>query len=504
MPHFRFFVTRMEPPGPASGRPEDKLREMRARPRDKPHEFPGFAGAQPRLQPGSPSKRKAGPPVSGRRFAPRGTKDYAWNQTATNCVAIERGSANKLTAVPRRRSRSHLAKSRQMADPTSARYASLVAAGEIERDPAQEAVVAKLARLNEQLAIHRLARKSSSLGWLFGKRAKGGRELKGLYIWGEVGRGKTMLMDLFFAACPVRRKRRVHFHAFMLDVHERLRIYRNKLKFGEIAEGDPIGLTAADLAEEARVLCLDEFHVTDIADAMILQRLFTRLFDRSVVVVATSNVEPSELYREGLNRALFLPFIDLVNERLDVLRLEARTDFRLEKLIDMPVWYVPADDAATKALDVAWRRLTGGREAAAVELAVKGHLLRVPCAAMGAARFSFHELCEQPLGAIDYLRVAQEFHTIVIERVPVMTYAQRNEAKRFIALIDTLYDAGVKLIASAAAKPDALYLGAEGYEASEFKRTASRLIEMGSTEYLALPHGRRTAVTGSSEGIVET
>jgi cell division protein ZapE len=391
-----------------------------------------------------------------------------------------------------------------MAESISARYNSLVAAGEIERDPAQEAAVAALARLNDRLGIHRLARKSSSLGWLFGKRAKGDTELKGFYIWGDVGRGKTMLMDLFFAACPVRRKRRVHFHAFMLDVHEHLRIYRNKLKFGEISEGDPIGLTATDLSEEAWVLCLDEFHVTDIADAMILQRLFTRLLGRGVVVVATSNMEPSELYREGLNRALFLPFIDLVNQRLDIMRLEARADFRLEKLIDMPVWHVPADDAAAKALDSTWRRLTGGAETGAVELAVKGHLIRVPRAAMGAARFSFHDLCEQPLGAIDYLRIAQEFHTIIIDRVPVMTYANRNEAKRFIMLIDTLYDAGVKLLACAAAKPAALYLGTEGYEASEFKRTASRLIEMGSTEYLALPHGHRTVATGSSEGIVET
>jgi cell division protein ZapE len=391
-----------------------------------------------------------------------------------------------------------------MADTISARYAALVKAGEIERDPAQAAVVAKLARLNDRLAMHRLARKSSSLGWLFGKREKAEAELKGLYIWGDVGRGKTMLMDLFFASCPVKRKRRAHFHAFMLDVHDRLRDYRSKLKFGEISDGDPINLTADGLADEAWVLCFDEFHVTDIADAMILGRLFTRLLERGVVVVATSNVEPSELYREGLNRALFLPFIDLLNARLDVLRLEARTDFRLEKLIDVQVWHVPADDAATKALDSAWRRLTGGQQARSIELTVKGHLLRVPCAAMGAARFSFHDLCEQPLGAIDYLRIAHEFHTIVIDRVPVMTYANRNEAKRFIALIDTLYDVGVKLLASAAAKPAALYEGTEGYEASEFKRTASRLMEMGSTEYLALPHGRRIAVTGSSEGIVET
>jgi cell division protein ZapE len=391
-----------------------------------------------------------------------------------------------------------------MADTTSARYAALVAAGEIERDPAQQAVVAKLSRLNERLATTRLARKSSSLGWLFGKRETAEPDLKGLYIWGEVGRGKTMLMDLFFATCPVKRKRRTHFHAFLLDVHERLREYRAKLKLGQIPDSDPIHLVAHDLAEEAWVLCFDEFHVTDIADAMILGRLFTRLFERGVVVVATSNVEPADLYRDGLNRALFVPFIDLLYARMEVVRLEARTDFRLEKLIDVPVWLVPADEAATRALDAAWRRITGGQQAHPIELTVKGHVLRVPLAAMGAARFSFHDLCEQPRGAIDYLRIAHEFHTVVIDRVPVMTYATRNEAKRFIALIDTLYDAGVKLLASAAAKPAALYQATEGYEASEFKRTASRLIEMGSTEYLALPHGRPAAVTGSAEGIVET
>ncbi len=391
----------------------------------------------------------------------------------------------------------------RLTDSISTRYSSLVAAGEIERDPAQEAVIARLARLNEGLAVRRLARKSSSLGWLFGKRVRAERDAMGLYIWGDVGRGKTMLMDLFFATCPVRRKRRAHFHAFMLDVHERLRSYRNKLKFGEIPEGDAVILTADDLAEEAWVLCFDEFHVTDIADAMILGRLFTRLFERNVVVVATSNVEPAELYRDGLNRALFMPFIELLNERLEVVRLQARTDFRLEKLIDMPVWYVPADDAASRALDDAWRRITGGQRSGAIDLTVKGHRLHVPCAALGAARFSFGDLCEQPLGAVDYLRIAHDFHTVVIDRVPVLTYSQRNEAKRFITLIDSLYDAGAKLLASADAQPAELYLGTEGYEASEFKRTASRIIEMGSTEYLALPHGRRRPVT-SSEGIVET
>jgi len=385
----------------------------------------------------------------------------------------------------------------------TARYAGLVAAGEIERDPAQQDLVERLARLNDELAVRRLARKSSSLGWLFGRRERAGEGVRGLYIFGEVGRGKTMLMDLFFAACPVRRKRRVHFHAFMLDVHERLRVYRERLRTQEIADGDPVLLAADALAAEAWVLCFDEFHVTDIADAMILGRLFTRLFERNVVVVATSNVAPSELYRDGLNRALFVPFIELLGERLDVVRLAARTDFRLEKLIGRPVWYVPADAAAERALDGAWRRITGGGGGAAVDLVVKGHRLHVPCTALGAARFGFADLCEQPLGAGDYLRIAHDFHTVVIDRVPVMTQARRNEAKRFIALIDALYDAAVKLVASADAKPVNLYQGTEGFEVNEFKRTASRLIEMGSVAYLSLPHGPRMPAA-PPEGIVET
>jgi cell division protein ZapE len=386
----------------------------------------------------------------------------------------------------------------------TAQYAALVAAGEIERDAAQEDVVARLGRLNERLAMHRLARKSSSLGWLFGQRVEPGQELKGLYIWGEVGRGKTMLMDMFFAACPVQRKRRAHFHQFLLDVHERLNAYRHKVKYGETIADDPVHLTADDLAEQAWVLCFDEFHVTDIADAMILGRLFTRMFERGVVVVATSNVEPDELYQDGLNRALFLPFIGLLTQRMEVLRLDARTDFRMEKLIGVKVWHVPADAAADRAIDAAWRRLTGGRDGQALDLVVKGHHLHVPSAAMGVARFGFHDLCEQPYGAIDYLRIAHEFHTVIIDHVPAMIFANRNEAKRFIALIDTFYDAGVKLIASAAAQPGALYQASEGYEVNEFKRKVSRLIEMGSIEYLALPHGRRPAATGSAEGIVET
>ncbi|HEU5274989.1 MAG TPA: cell division protein ZapE [Xanthobacteraceae bacterium] len=391
-----------------------------------------------------------------------------------------------------------------MPSSVSAHYAALVAAGEIERDAAQAALVARLDRLNERLAAHRLARKSSSLGWLFGRGDAQRDPIKGLYIHGEVGRGKTMLMDLAFEACPVQRKRRAHFHEFMADVHERVHAYRQKLKSGETTNGDPIARTAADIAEESWVLCFDEFHVTDIADAMILGRLFTALFERGVVVIATSNVAPEDLYKDGLNRALFLPFLALLQQRMDVVRLAARTDFRLEKFTSVKVWHVPADAAADRALDAAWRRLALGQGGGPVDLRVKGHIVHIPRAAMGVARFSFADLCERPLGAIDYLRLAHDYHAIVLDHVPALTYAQRNEAKRFIALIDTLYDNAVKLVASAAAEPGELYRADEGYEVQEFRRTASRLIEMGSQEYLALPHGRRPVVSGSSEGLVET
>jgi cell division protein ZapE len=391
-----------------------------------------------------------------------------------------------------------------MASLIEAQYAAGVAAGRIEPDDAQKAVVARLARLESQILQSRLARKSSSLGWLFAKSANAQR-IKGLYIYGDVGRGKTMLMDLFFEAIPVVRKRRVHFHEFMLDVHERIFALRQKMKIGEHEDQDPIRLTAQQLAQEAWLLCFDEFHVTDIADAMILGRLFGQLFDRGVVVVATSNVAPDDLYRDGLNRALFVPFIHMLEERMDVVRLAARTDFRLEKLGGLPVWYVPADAKADAGLDDAWRRLTGGRAGAPQDLPLKGRAVHVPRAAMGVARFSFHDLCEAPLAAADYLRVAHEYHTVILDHIPVMTYDNRNAAKRFIILIDTLYDTNVKLIASAAAEPNALYQADEGFEVQEFKRTASRLVEMRSQPYLSRPHGaQHTQSSGSSAGIVET
>jgi cell division protein ZapE len=391
-----------------------------------------------------------------------------------------------------------------MSASVSGRYATLLAAQKIERDPAQERVVRMLAALEKRLAEHRLARKSSSLGWLFARAPKV-EPIKGLYVFGEVGRGKSMLMDLFFEGSPVLRKRRAHFHEFMADVHERVFVFRQQIKTGEILDEDPMKLTAAALAEEAWLLCFDEFHVTDIADAMILGRLFTHLFERGVVVIATSNVAPDDLYKDGLNRALFLPFIALLEQSMQVVRLTARTDFRLEKLAGSKVWHVPAGPAADAALDEAWRRLAGGHEGTELILTVKGRTLRVPRAAMGVARFSFHDLCAQPLAATDYLKIAHEFHTIVLDRIPVMDYAQRNEAKRFIILIDTLYDNAVKLVASAAAEPEALYRASDGFEAQEFARTASRLIEMRSEAYLALPHGHGHQIDrGSSEGIVET
>ncbi len=392
-----------------------------------------------------------------------------------------------------------------MPSSVTAHYAEAVAAGRVEEDQAQLSIVRMMAQLEARIVEHRLARKSSALGWLFASRARAQPAIKGLYIYGAVGRGKTMLMDFFFDASPVVRKRRAHFHEFMLDVHERVHALRQKMKLGELQSEDPIKLVADQLAEEAWLLCFDEFHVTDIADAMILGRLFTQLFEQGVILVATSNVAPEDLYKDGLNRALFVPFIHMLEARMDVVRLDARTDFRLEKLGGKPVWYVPADAAADTALDATWQRLTGGHNGAAQDLPLHGRSVHVPRAFMGVARFNFHDLCEQPLAAADYLRIAHEYHTLILDHVPTMTFDNRNAAKRFIILIDTLYDMNVKLIASAAAESDALYKADQGYEALEFNRTASRLIEMRSDAYLARPHGAAHGKTsGSAAGIVET
>lgn len=385
----------------------------------------------------------------------------------------------------------------------TARYDALVASGAIERDPAQIALLKRLETLSESLRGFRLARKTNALGWLFGKRNPA--PPMGLYVWGSVGRGKTMLMDLFFESLPVQRKRRVHFHAFMADVHERIHVWRQKLKSGEVKGDDPIGPVADALAQESWVLCFDEFTVTDIADAMILGRLFTALFAHGVVVVATSNVEPDRLYEGGLNRTLFLPFIKLLKERMSVTKLESRTDFRLEKLAGSPVFYTPANAHSHEALLHAFFNLTGSRHGEPMTLTVKGHPVEVPQAAHGVAVFSFGDLCSKPLGAADYLALAEEFHTIILEDIPRMGFERRNEAKRFIMLVDALYDSHVKLLASAEAEATELYEADTGREAFEFDRTVSRLIEMRSEEYLALPHGPAdSAGSGQTTGLVET
>ena len=383
------------------------------------------------------------------------------------------------------------------------RYRALISGRGFEWDPAQAEVVRRLDALAITLKGYKAEGKPSGLARLFG--AKPAEPPRGLYIHGSVGRGKTMLMDMFFDAVETPRKRRTHFHAFMGDVHARLNQWRQALKRGEVAGEDPIAPVAADLAREASLLCFDEFSVRDIADAMILSRLFTALFAAGVVVVATSNVAPDDLYKDGLNRALFLPFIGLTNERLEVIELNARTDYRLEKLQRAPVYYSPLGPKADFALDMAFLTLTGHERAEPIQIELLGRHLHVPQAIDGVARFDFDALCRRPLGAADYLKLAQRFHTLVLDRIPVIAAGERNEAKRFIILIDALYDMRVKLIASAAGEPETLYSSAEGAEAFEFARTSSRLHEMRSAEYLALPHGRESgAHAGDLGGIAET
>jgi len=379
------------------------------------------------------------------------------------------------------------------------RYDHLVDTGAIERDPAQEHVAAALDRLTSEISAKRLAHKSSALGWLFARKRETRDVVKGLYIHGGVGRGKTMLMDMFFDLLPVRRKRRVHFNDFMADVQDRIQKHRQARKNGDVKEDDPIPPVAKALAEQAWVLCFDEFSVTDIADAMILSRLFSALFANGVVLIATSNVAPQNLYRDGLNRQLFLPFIGILERHAQVLSLDSDKDYRLEKLARTPVYVTPADDTADRALDEAWRTMTRGAPTAATSLTLKGRQVLVPAAAGDAARFSFADLCEKPLGARDFLAIAGRFSTVFIDRVPVLGEGKRNEAKRFILLIDTLYDHHVRLVVSAEAAPQELYVAKRGVEVFEFERTASRLIEMQSRDWLEDWAERRKAKAAPAE-----
>lgn len=365
------------------------------------------------------------------------------------------------------------------------RYGALVDSGEIESDEAQVRLAEALDRILSDIRHRRITTKSSHLGWLFARKKNAQPAVRGLYIHGAVGRGKTMLMDLFFDQVTAQRKRRVHFHDFMADVHERIFQHRQALKRGETKQEDPIPPVASQLIADAWVLCFDEFSVTDIADAMILSRLFEQLFSRGCVLVATSNVEPDDLYHNGLNRQLFLPFIDLLKSRVDVFNLDAKTDYRLEKLQQLPVYLSPLNDETRIAMAHAWRDLTVGQIAHPHMISVKGRQIEVPLEAGGIARFSFHELCARPLAASDYHIIAHRYHTVFVENVPVMDEDMRNEAKRFINLIDMLYDAGTRLFMSAAAPPEELYVSKRGSEGFEFARTASRLFEMQSEDYIS-------------------
>jgi len=368
----------------------------------------------------------------------------------------------------------------------SDRLEALVASGALKPDPAQKAMALRFDRLLGEVHAQRPARKSSALGWLFASRKPESASVpKGLYLYGGVGRGKTMLMDMFFELAPVKRKRRAHFHEFMADVHERIHKHRQKLKAGETKQADPVPPVAASLIEEARLLCFDEFSVTDIADAMILSRLFGELFQRGCILVATSNVEPDDLYRDGLNRGLFLPFVDLLKQHVEIVPLDSLTDYRLEKDSGLPVFRYPLGAEADMAMDAAWRRETAGMTTGPRTISFRGRSIAVPQAAGRIARFSFADLCERPLGAADYLEILAHFDTLFVDHIPLLGAEKRNETKRFINLVDTIYDHRARLFASAAAAPENLLVTRKGTEGFEFDRTVSRLVEIRSTEYLA-------------------
>ena len=363
-------------------------------------------------------------------------------------------------------------------------YQALIRAGELTADADQERVIGALNGLCGRLEAYEASRRRGGLASLFSSRVDAP---DGIYLFGGVGRGKTMLMDMFHDAAPVAAKRRVHFHEFMQEVHGRVHDQRQAHSKGYVKEGDPIPPVANDIARAARLISFDEFQVTDITDAMILGRLFTALFKRGVVVVATSNRHPDTLYEGGLNRGLFLPFIAMLKDKMEVVPLDGATDYRLECFDGMPVYYTPLGASTDAQVQTAWERLTHVKRGEPASLEMKGRTIPVPQASKGVARFSFADLCEQPLGAADFLKVARNFHTVFLEHIPALGPEKRNEARRFVNLIDSLYYNKVKLIASAATAPDGIYQAGDG--TFEFARTVSRLFEMQSSVYMALGHG---------------
>jgi cell division protein ZapE len=365
-------------------------------------------------------------------------------------------------------------------------YQDLIASGALAADPAQAAAVDRLQDLWERLRDYDPkpvpAAGGGLLSRLLRRRHAEEYEPTGLYLVGEVGRGKSMLMDLFFDAAQVKRKTRIHFHRFMQTVHARFHAY--KRSHPDVA--DPIPPLADQIAAESALLCFDEFQVNDIADAMILGRLFQALFDRGVVVVTTSNTTPDDLFKGQPGHDAFLPFIGLIKQRLELLVMDGGRDYRRERMRGLRTWQVPADEMSRQALDKAFRRLTGGSAVRPVTLTVTGRDLVVPQASDGVARFDFDSLCNTALGAGDYLAIATHFHTLLLDDIPRLSPDNYDQARRFIVLVDTLYDQHVKLIASAAAQPDQLY--EHGRNARMFERTASRLDEMQSQDWLGLTH----------------
>ena len=349
-------------------------------------------------------------------------------------------------------------------------YDARVAEGKLRPDPAQHAILPKLEDVRLWLEDH-AAKKRGILGGLFSKPAQAPR---GLYLWGGVGRGKSMLMDMFFEATDIEAKRRVHFHAFMQDIHRGMHAARKQ------GVEDALAPVADALARDVRLLCFDEMQISDITDAMIVGRLFERLFSAGVVVVTTSNRAPEGLYKDGLNRALFLPFIDLISERLEVVQLQSPTDYRQHRLEGAQVYFQPAAGAKGDIAAI-WLDLTGGAGGEPLRLPVNGREVELPRFANGVGRASFWELCAKPLGPADFLAIAQAVRVLILEDIPQLSSYNYNEAKRFVTLIDALYEARVRLICSAADVPERLYL--EGSGSFEFERTASRLREMQAADW---------------------